>query len=323
MVLHWYHTNRKTVPTMPQPQPETDKPLFLMGVDGGGTGTRARLQDPQGRTLGEGKAGPSGLSQGLEQAWRHVELAVLAAFASAGLQRPDLPRCALALALAGAERSSNRDAFLNANPGYACCLLENDAFGALRGAFAGRPGRVVAAGTGSVGAARWGDGTLRIIGGWGFPIGDEGSGAWLGVRAVQQAQAAYDGRVQPGPLAHAVWDRCGRTPSALLDWSLASGQTAYAGLAPLVFDCADQDPLAEQLLQAAATELARLAQALQPPQPEQAPLPLVVYGSIGERLFLRLPAELRSQCVQPAGDAMDGALLRLRSHLAAGQGQAA
>ena len=98
MVLHWYHTNRQILPTMPLPQPEPDKPLYWIGVDGGGTGTRARLQDPGGRTLGEGKAGPSGLSQGLEQAWSHVELAVLAAFASAGLQRPALQRCALALA---------------------------------------------------------------------------------------------------------------------------------------------------------------------------------------------------------------------------------
>ncbi len=294
---------------------------FLIGVDGGGTGTRARVQDRAGHTLGAGTAGPSGLSQGIDQAWRHVQQAVAGAFADAGLDLPPLAQCGLALALAGAERSSNRESFLAANPGYATCLLENDAFGALRGAFAGAPGRVVAAGTGSVGTARWPDGQLRLIGGWGFPIGDEGSGAWLGVHAVQHAQAAYDGRVQPGPLARAVWAQCGQTPSALLDWSLSSGQSAYAGLAPLLFDLAAQDPQAEALLQAAAEELARLADALQPPGGR---LPLVVYGSIGARLQARLPAALRAQCQPALGDAVDGALLRLRQAwgLAVGPGQA-
>lgn len=284
-------------------------PFFLIGVDGGGTGTRARVQDRAGHTLGAGTAGPSGLSQGIEQAWRHVQQAVAAAFASAGIGVPPPAQCGLALALAGAERSSNREAFLAANPGYANCLLENDAFGALRGAFGGAPGRVVVAGTGSVGTALWPDGQLRLIGGWGFPMGDEGSGAWMGVRAVQHAQAAYDGRVAAGPLARAVWQRCGQTPSALLDWSLGSGQAAYATLAPLVFDLAGSDLHAAALVQAAADELARLAEALQPPGSS---LPLVVYGSVGARLQPLLPAALREQCRPALGDAVDGALQRLR-----------
>lgn len=296
----------------PPIRPLRPQPRYLIGVDGGGTGTRARVRTLQGQPVGDGTAGPSGLSQGIEQAWRHIGLAVAAAFASADLSPPSPADCALALALAGAERSSNRDAFLAADPGYTVCLLENDALGALRGAFSGRPGRVVAAGTGSVGAARWPDGTVRLLGGWGFPIGDEGSGAWLGVRAVQHAQAAMDGRVPTGALARAVWSRCGSTPPRLLDWSLGSGQHAYAQLAPLVFDLAGQDPQAERLLQAAAAELALLAQALQPTGQS---LPLVVYGSIGALLRSRLPAAVQQQVVAAEGDAMAGALQRLQAVL--------
>ncbi|MEN9629866.1 MAG: glucosamine kinase [Pseudomonadota bacterium] len=292
--------------------PARPLPRYLIGVDGGGSGTRARVQTLHGQPVGEGSAGPSGLSQGIEQAWRHIGLAVTAAFADAGLSLPSPADCALSLALAGAERSSNRDAFLASDPGHALCLLENDALGALRGAFSGRPGRVVAAGTGSVGAARWPDGTVRLLGGWGFPIGDEGSGAWLGVRAVQHAQAAMDGRAPSGPLALAVWSHCGNTPPRLLDWSLGSGQRAYAQLAPLVFELAEQDPQAERLLQGAAHELSLLAQALQPAGPS---LPLVVYGSIGCRLASRLPATLRQHVVTADGDAMAGALLRLQTAL--------
>lgn len=310
---------------MPRPALPATAPPYLIGADGGGTGTRVRLQSAQGQTLGRGSAGPSGLSQGVAQAWRHIEQAVAAAFADAGLPPPPRAQVALGLALAGAERSINREAFIAADPGYALCLLENDALGALRGAFAGGPGRVVAAGTGSVGAARWPDGTPRLIGGWGFPIGDEGSGAWLGVRAMQLAQAAMDGRSPPGPLARAVWAQCGQTPQALLDWSLNHGQHAYAQLAPLVFDLAEQDTRADALLQAAADELALLAQALQPPGQPDGPtsgLPLVVAGSVGERLAARLPASLQACRVAPAGDALDGALQRVR-HTLAGQACAA
>lgn len=310
----WYSIGikpmRTSLDTTAPPLPHAAAPLrWLVGVDGGGTGTRARLQSADGRTLGQGQAGPSGLSQGADQAWRHIQQAIAAAFGAAGLPLAQPAHCGLALALAGAERSINRQAFLAADPGYALCLLENDALGGLRGAFAGGPGRVVSAGTGSVAAARWPDGRTRLIGGWGFPIGDEGSGAWLGVRAMQHAQAAMDGRREAGPLARALWARCGDTPPALLDWSLQSGQKAYAELAPLVFDLSETDAQAEALLQAAAAELALLAQALQPEVGE--PLPLVVLGSVGERLRQRLPESLRAQLVAPRGDAMDGALLRL------------
>ena len=82
-----------------------------IGIDNRGcfTGTRVRVVDAQGRLLGRGSAGPSGLSQGVEQAWRHVGQAVQAAFADAGLALPPPPECAMALALAGAERSSKLD----------------------------------------------------------------------------------------------------------------------------------------------------------------------------------------------------------------------
>ena len=146
-------------------------------------------------------------------------------------------------------------------------------------------------------------------------MGDEGSGAWLGLRAMQLAQAAMDGRVPAGALARALWVRCGSTPLTLLDWSLSAGQHAYAQLAPLVFEAAmpgaPADPQAERLLQQAADELAALAQALQPD--DLPPLPLVLLGGVGERLASRLPAELLALRRAPLGDAIDGVLIALRA----------
>jgi glucosamine kinase len=289
-------------------------PRYLLGVDGGGTGTRALLQDPQGRTLGQGRAGPSSLAQGVAQAWRHVQQAVEATFADAGLQRPPWGDLALGLGLAGAELSELRAAFVAADPGYALCVLNTDAATQLAGAHGGGAGVVVAAGTGTVAAARHAQGPLQRAGGWGFPVGDEGGGAWLGLHAVQHLQCVIDGRAQPTVLSAAVAAATGGEVVAVQAWCAHAGQHAYAQLAPLVFAAAEQgDAQADALLNAAAAELARLAQALL----GEGQLPIAVTGSIGTRLLPRWPAALRAQVVPAAGDSASGALLLLRAAMQA------
>lgn len=292
-----------------------------VGVDGGGTGTRARLQDAAGRTLGQGEAGPSALSQGVEQAWLHVQQAVQAACADAGLPAAGpgrLADVALGLGLAGAGVPGQRQAFLAANPGYARCVLDNDGVTQLLGAFAGGPGIVVAAGTGSVATARLPDGTLRQAGGWGFPVGDEGSGAWLGLKAMQDTQAALDGRGPHGALTRAVLEAAGADAPALLAWCAQADARAYAGLAPLVFEAAEssRDIHARALLLAASSELECLVDALQAGAGTGAePLPVVARGGVGERLVPWWPELLRARVVAPLGDSCDGALHLLRSAL--------
>lgn len=296
--------------------PRAHAPRFHVGVDGGGTGTRARLCDCEGRALGEGQAGPSGLGQGIAQAWRHVQEAVAGAFMQARLAQPGPSALALGLGLAGADVQAWREAFLAADPGYARCELSTDSVTQLLGAHAGGPGLVVAAGTGSVAAALDGQGRVHSCGGWGYVSGDEGSGAWLGLRAMRHAQQAADGRAQAGPLAAAVRTHAGPSAAAMLAWCAGAGQAAWAGLAPMVFEAADAgDPAAQRLLDRAAGELARLVAALDA-RCGQA-LALVVRGSVGERLASRLPASLQARRVAPRGDSCDGALRLLGPSLQA------
>ena len=306
-------------------------PLYLAGVDGGGTGTRVRLQGRNGHnghngrnghTLGEGEAGPSGLGQGVEQAWRHVMQALAAAFESAGMPPAPPSDIALGLGLAGAGVAARHAAFLQADPGFALCVLCNDGVTQLLGAHSGRAGIVVAAGTGSVAAARDEAGRIRQCGGWGYPVGDEGSGAWLGVQAMRHAHAVLDGRQAASALATAVFDEAGTEAAALLDWCAHAGARRYAELAPRVFNAAGAGcATAQALLQAAADELAQLVHALRPSawpagpagQAEQAGLeqvawPVVASGSVGVRRVPLWPAALRARRVHPAGDSMDGAL---------------
>ena len=61
--------------------PSSASIAYQIGIDGGGTGTRARLVSAQGAVLGFGASGPSALGQGVDQAWEHVTQAIDAAFA--------------------------------------------------------------------------------------------------------------------------------------------------------------------------------------------------------------------------------------------------
>jgi glucosamine kinase len=284
---------------------------YLIGIDGGGTATRAVVAAPDGAVLGRGNAGPSALGQGVGQAWRHVELALVRAFDEAGLRAPARERCALAAGLSGAGNAPWREAFIAADPGFGRLVVETDSFAMLLGAHGGRPGVILVAGTGSVAEVLRADGSRCTAGGWGFPVGDEGSGAWLGLQAVRHAQAAMDGRLHAGPLARQVWAHCGFERQRLQAWCDAAGQFAYAQLAPAVFEHEARDPAAAQLVAHAARALDALALAVDP----RGRLPLAVSGSVGERLAPRLSPAVRSRIVQPAGGAAAGALALVREDL--------
>jgi glucosamine kinase len=296
---------------------------YVIGIDGGGTSTRARVLHRSGVVLGEGRAGPSGLMQGVAQAWRHIAHAVQAAvLAGQGTaQAQHWPRLQpanswLGAGLAGAPNPGWHTDWLAGNPGYARVALASDAATALRGAHGGAPGALVVMGTGAIALARDADGTLRTVGGWGFPSGDEGSGAHLGLLAVSHTQRAVDGRAAHTPLTQAVYRSLGGTPVDLLTWCGQAAQHAYARLAPLVFElAAGGDALAQRLLHGAAQALLALAHTANP----QGLLPLVVAGSVGQRLLhdrarqpqtdAPLAAALAALPVVPArGDAMDGAI---------------
>ena len=281
---------------------------FLVGVDGGGTATRALVARRDGRVLGQGQAGPSALGQGIPAAWTQVTLAISNAFASANLPLPGWDCCAVGAGLSGVSNRPWRDEFVARNIGFAELVAETDSFTMLLGAHGGKPGAIVAAGTGSIGEVLHADGSRFCVGGWGFPVSDEGSGAWLGLRAVRLAQRAMDGRINDGPLVRHVWATCGADRDALQAWCDHAGQFAYAQLAPAVFSHETSDPAAAQLLSRAAASLDEIALALDP----QGRLPLAVCGSVGRRLADRLSPPVRSRLVDAADGPTAGALTLIR-----------
>ena len=293
------------------PLDKEERREYLIGVDGGGTATRAVVQRRGGEIVGMGTAGPSALGQGIPQAWRHIEQAVQAAFDQAKVVVAPRANCVLAAGLSGVSHPHWREQFISEAPGYRSLVLESDSYAMLLGAHDGAAGVIVIAGTGSIAEALHSDGTRVSVGGWGFPVGDEGSGAWLGLQAVRHTQSVIDGRANPGPLARQVAMRCGDERESLLAWCSASGQFAYAQLARAVFECESTDPVAAALLQAATGSLEELALAADP----RGRLPVAVSGSIGERLAPRMRPAVRARLVPVKNGAAMGALTLARRGL--------
>jgi glucosamine kinase len=283
---------------------------YLIGVDGGGSGTRVRIEHPDGALAGCGASGPSALANGVELAWSAIRAAIADAFAGAGLAAPPLSCMAIGLGMAGAHNRQRAAVFAAQNPGFGTLALATDGFTTLLGAHDGQPGAVIAIGTGSIGEMHDAQGNRREVGGWGFPASDEGSGAWMGLRAINHAQRSLDGRAAMDAFARAVIDFCGGSRASLFDWLAQANQAHYARLAPVVLAHAGQ-PAANDILRQAGAEIDAIADALEP----TGALPLALCGGLAAPLRPYLPASLVARISEPRGDATVGALHLLRQEL--------
>ena len=288
---------------------------FLIGVDGGGSGTRVRLARADGVELAEGSGGPSGLLHGIANAWAAVEDAAGAAFRAAGLDVPAKQSIAIGLGLAGVHNKQWAAEFVAANPGYAAVALESDGHTTVLGAHRGEPGAIIALGTGSVGEIKLADGRHMEVGGWGFPAGDEASGAWMGLRAVNHVQQVIDGRVPASAFADDVANACGggeaEPRDAIQNWLANATQTNYAQLARLVLKHGETNETARLILLEAGREVEIMANALD----TSGALPIALCGGLAAPLRPYMPVSMLKRIVTPQGDSAAGALRLIQQRL--------
>lgn len=279
---------------------------FWVGVDGGGTHTRARIRDRAGKLLGEGRAAGSNLELGILHAHANVLAAIASARQAAGLGPECEQQMGVSLALASAELTDCYHAMLAMPFPFASVKLTSDAFGACLGAFGGQEGAILIAGTGSAGLIYQGR-KIRTCSGRGFPISDLGSGAWLGLRALQQSLLCHDGILPPSTLAVRLMDHFKRDQAQVVRWAARAIPAEYGYFAPWVFDAAsDGDELACQLLDETCTQLAQLLDGMQQLGAHR----IALLGGIGMRLAPRLA---RFNLATPKADALDGAILFAQS----------
>jgi glucosamine kinase len=286
---------------------------LYLGVDGGGSGCRAVLALGDGRVIGRGVGGSANpFAVGVEAAWQGVLRAVHEALARAGLRPASLVAAHACLGLAGVDRPGVREAFYAAAPPLASLQLESDVHVALVGAFGHEEGALLVAGTGSIAYAVTAGGARHRVGGWGFTVGDEGSGAWLGREAVRAALHAFDGRGPATALREAIFARWGPDVDALLGHVRAATPRDYAAFAPDVLTAATTgDAVATKLRDEAAKHLALLACALEGRLPA-GEVAFSVAGSLAKALFgllePQLPLRFLKGYREPRAPAEEGAL---------------
>lgn len=278
---------------------------YFIGVDGGGSGSRAIVANSNWEILAFAEGPPSALGQGIEKSWKAILETITHAFHKEKIPVPMLSQCAIGLGLSGANHISWKNEFYLRNPGFKNIIVDTDGFTTLLGAHEGKPGVVVAVGTGSVGMILTSDQKRIDVSGWGFPSGDEASGAWLGLQAAAIAEKTLDKRLAPSVLSDLVLSHCGKTPADFLFWLAQANQFQFAKLAPLVFKAAPEDLLAKNLLISAGIEIESMALTLDPSKK----LPLSICGRLGEALISYLPEDIKSRHRAAKGNSSTGALL--------------
>jgi glucosamine kinase len=235
---------------------------FVLGIDGGGSKCSAAVSDGV-SILGIHTSGGCNLNATTSENARHaIHAAVHGALSAAGVSPTAVSTvCAGVAGATSPNIAAQINSFLAEVLPRASIQVVGDTAIALEAAFTGGPGVICISGTGSVAYGRNERGEIARAGGWGRLISDEGSGHWIGQRAVSQCVRALDmGR--SSLLIHGIMEHWQIVTREQLLQRCHRDQTPdFSELFPVVLAASDNaDPLACEILTAAGTELARIAQ---------------------------------------------------------------
>ena len=240
---------------------------FIIGIDGGGTKTHAVFIALNGKILGQTTVGASNFQQAGQSGIQTVCRQILDQVKKNGLSEDGIRRWVLGLAGAGrpADKAAVKEAveelgFKNR------VTVESDAYIALMGAFVGESGIILISGTGSICYGLNTNGKMARAGGWGYLLGDEGSGYFIGNQAVIAALKDLDGRGKKTALRQKFESLFGISTIDLLVPKIYKGDLQkedIAGLAPMVFQAAaEDDSVALEIIERAGRELGKMAVAV-------------------------------------------------------------
>ena len=283
--------------------------MFYLGIDGGGTSCRARLETTAGELLGLGQAGPANVANNPQQAQDNILAASADAIRAANLSVSEEQQVHAVLGLAGYNLAAGRVAMDRWSSPFASTLITTDMHIACAGAHAGADGAIMIIGTGSSACLRL-SGHYRELGGYGFPIGDQASGASMGLALVQHCLLVCDQLEPQSELVERVLHELGVTSGAGLAEAVHRVPPAdFARLAPLIFEYAGRnEPLAQSLIANATAYIERMVNRLT----ELGAPRIALVGGLSRVLSGFLPAKLQTQLSEPLKAPVEGAALLAR-----------
>ncbi|HVN93692.1 MAG TPA: BadF/BadG/BcrA/BcrD ATPase family protein [Terracidiphilus sp.] len=230
------------------------KSKIVLGIDGGGTHTRASIVDGN-RTLAFAESGSiKRLRVGAEAAESNLRALLKDVYAQAGITQVSAASCGVASATMPGITEWITAVFNDFR--VARSEVVGDHIIALDAAFRGGPGILQIAGTGTNTIGRAPDGAFETVGGWSSRLGDEGSGYWIGLHAIRRALNAHD-REEPTEILKKVGEIWG-TPTLDQLINVGDGTPApdFAALVPAIHELAKTgDAVAIGALRQAATDL--------------------------------------------------------------------
>jgi glucosamine kinase len=256
-------------------------PRVLIGADVGGTKTAVAVSE-DGKIVGRAEGPGAALRPGraLASASTIIEV-VRSALSAAGRLTGDVLLVGAAGAGRPPEREELRTAIRNENLASQVAVT-TDIEIALAAAFADGPGIVVSAGTGSVAVGRDLTGKQHRIGGYGWQMGDEGSGYAIGRASLGAVSRAIDGRSPNTALSDRLLTATRSADfDSLVRWAAGASPAEVAALAPHVLAvAAGGDPLAQGIADYAARELSQLAICLLPKMDLEPPVRVAITGGL-------------------------------------------
>lgn len=288
---------------------------IFIGVDGGATKCKVRIEDEDGELIGQAVSGPANICLSVDKTWESIYHAIEEALKPAGMHVEDRNlQFHMGLGLAGCEVVEAITEFLNRPHPFATIELTSDSHAACLGAHQGKEGAILIVGTGVVGYQIQGGKGTRV-GGWGFPHDDEGSGAWLGLEAVRLTFQWLDGRAEKSPLAEDVFNYFNNEVERMSAWTSRANSSEYARLAPFVINHSQQEEIAAvRLMKKAAHAVDRVGFAMLKLQQDHR-LPCCLFGGIAPFIEPWLDEELRACLAVRKGDANAGAILMVREQI--------
>ena len=233
--------------------------MYIIGIDGGGTKTVGILTTETGQHLAQVQSGPANYHVvGETQTQAVLESVVGELCEKVGVSRTSPIR--FCLGMAGLGRAADQEVI-----GRICNelgvrenrILTHDAHIALIGGTENPEGVIIISGTGAIVYGIDADGREARASGWGYLLGDEGSGYDIAIKGLRAVARAADGRDDPTELTNRILSRLGlNAPNALIRWVHAASRDTIAHLAGIVFDTArTTDSVAERIIDDAANEL--------------------------------------------------------------------
>lgn len=286
---------------------DLDADYFLLGVDGGGSGCRVAIDNPQGHRVGQASGGPANYTSDPTTCIQNILSAIQAAVSRSGLSTSELERCVAHIGLAGVMTPKDEDNIAAVLP-FKNVTVSDDRATSLAGALGDGDGVLAAIGTGTIMGATL-NGASRFIGGWGPHLADQASGAWLGRKALRCAFLAHDGLAEQSDLTREVFQHFNDDPLEAVRFAARAEPKDFGSFAPVVTKAASaNDPHAVTLMQEGAAYLNTCFDVVKLTSAGA----LCLIGGVGPSYGPYLEQSARD-VIQPAkGNALDGALFLAR-----------